>query len=113
MAQFESMREEFEKAGVGVVFIAGQSRQGLLGAQRYFRRQAISFPYLCDEKRRVLRDYGIYRAVGLDGVRLAHPSLFLLDPQGVVRFLHVGENQRDRISPEQLLEEFRKLFEKK
>lgn len=111
MAQFESMRKEFEKAGLGVVFIAGQSQRGLLGARRHFRKQASTFPYLCDESRKVLRDYGIYRAVGLDGVRVAHPSVFLLDPQGVVRFLHVGENQRDRISPEQLLEKFCTLLE--
>lgn len=110
MAQFESMREPLEKAGLGVAFIAGQARRGLLGAQRHFQKNSALLPYLCDERRQVLRDYGVYRALGLDGVRVAHPSVFLLDPQSIVRFSYVGENQRDRISPEQLLEEFRTRF---
>ena len=110
MAQFESMREEFERAGLGLAYLAGQSRRGLLGAEGYFRNNPISFPYLCDQRRQVLRDYGVYRAVGLDGLRVAHPSVFLLDPEGIVRFFYVGENQRDRLSPQQLLEEFRARF---
>ena len=95
---------------MGVAYIAGQSRRGLLGAERYFHKTPISFPYLCDGDRDVLRAYGVYRAVGLDGIRVAHPSVFLLDPAGVVRFLYVGKNQRDRVSPDRLLEEFRKRF---
>lgn len=110
MAQFESMREQLEKAGVGVAYVAGQSRRGLLGAEHHFLKNPMSFPYLCDERREVLRAYGVYRAVGLDGVRVAHPSLFLLDPERTVRFLYVGKDQRDRVSAEQLLEEFLKRF---
>lgn len=64
MAQFESMREPLEKAGLGVAFIAGQARRGLLGAQRHFQKNSDFFPYLCDERRQVLRDYGVYRALG-------------------------------------------------
>ncbi len=109
MAQFEAMRKQLEEAGLGIAYIAGQARNGLLGAARYFHRTPTSFPYLCDEARDVLRAYGVYRAIGLDGVRVAHPSVFLLDSSGRVRFLHVGENQKDRVAPERLLEEFRGL----
>ena len=109
MAQFESMRKEFEAAGVGVAYIAGQARSGLLGAQRYFHKAPAAFPYLCDEGREILRAYGVYRAMGLDGVRVAHPSVFLLDAERTVHFLYVGENQKDRVAPERLLEEFREL----
>ena len=110
MAQFESKREELEKAGLGVVYVAGQSRRGLLGAERYVRKHPISVPYLCDERRQVLRAYGVYRALGLDGLRVAYPTVFLLDPEGAVRFLYVGDHQRDRLSPERLLEEFHRRF---
>jgi len=107
MAQFESMRGQFEERGVRVAYIAGQSRAGLFGAQGFVRKHRLSFPYLCDETRDVLRAYGIYRPLAVDGVRVAHPSVFLIAPGGTIRFLYVGKNQYDRPSPEQVLEEAR------
>ena len=107
MAQFESARGELDKAGLRVAFIAGQSCSGLLGAERHFRSHPSSFPYFCDKSRDVLRTYGVYRPVGMDGVRVAHPSVLLIDPQRKIRFIYIGENQSDRLTPEQVLKEFR------
>lgn len=103
------MREEFEKASVGVAYIAGQSCRGLLGAQSWIREHKIEYPYLCDAKREVVRSYGVYNPISLDGVHVAHPAVFLLDPERRVRFFYVGRTSTDRVPPERVLEEFGKL----
>lgn len=109
MARYESQRKQFEDRGAGVAFIAGQSEGGLLGAGRYLRKSALAFPYLLDRDRAVIKAYGIYRPIGLDGVRTAHPSTFLLDQAGRIRWIYVGRDQRDRPEPHEVLEQIDSL----
>ncbi len=105
MAQFESSRPQFDAAGIGVAYIAGQSRTGVVGAAGWIRKHNIQYPYLCDESREVIKSYGIYRPLALDGVRVARPATFLIGPDRVIRFLYVGKNSTDRLWPEQVLAE--------
>ena len=103
MAQFESSRPQLDAAGIGVAYIAGQSRTGVMGAAKWIRQHGILYPYLCDESRDVIKAYGIYRPLALDGIRVAHPATFLIDPQRVIRHIFVGANQKERMWPEQVL----------
>ncbi len=107
MAQFESQRKAFEDAGVGLAFVAGQQRDGLLGATGYFRKNPFSFPFLLDDSRDVLRAYGVYVPITYDGIRVANVSAFLIGADRVVRWRHIGRHQLDRVTPDRLLEEIR------
>ncbi len=55
----------------------------------------LPFPLLIDEDRAVIRAYGVYVRVNFESWNMARPSVFLIDPQGRVQFLHVGSHQRD------------------
>ena len=109
MARLESIRQQLEERKLSLAFVAGQKKDGPLGAGGYFEKNPLSFPYLLDHRREVIKAYGVYRPVGLDGVRTAHPSTFLLDPSGQVRWIYVGENQTDRPDMELVLEQIDKL----
>jgi peroxiredoxin Q/BCP len=55
----------------------------------------LSFPILSDSGRNVARDYGVFRSVSLDGIRVTRPALFLVEPTGRIGFLYVGKNDAD------------------
>ncbi len=59
-------------------------------------------PFLLDPEATTIRQYGIYNE---DSDRvIPHPAAVLIDKQGVVRFVRVDENYRERPSIEELLQ---------
>lgn len=48
---------------------------------------ALPFPILCDTDRRVVKDWGIYNSREKGGI--AKPAVFIIDPNGLVRFASV------------------------
>ncbi len=103
MAQFESHKTEIEAAGAPVIFIAAEKRAGLFDPEKYLHEHPVSFPFLLDEDRTVTKAYGVYHRVGVDAYNIARPATFVVDTGGVVRFICVGANQRDRAPLEQVL----------
>lgn len=67
----------------------------LSGPDRSLSQPSLSFPVLVDGERRVARDYGIFRAVSLSGLRVCRPAIFLVDPAGELVFVYVGEGDAD------------------
>lgn len=100
MAQFEPVKDRIKIAG-SLLYVAAQKRGGLFKPERFLFEHPISFPFLLDEDRAVTKQYGIYQRLGLDGMNLARPSSFVIDSSGIVRFLHVGSTQFDRVPVEQ------------
>lgn len=70
--------------------IVGQDRADLAD---YVARKALPFPLLSDEHRAVMKAYNVFNALNLDAFRMAHPSAFILDPQGIIRYTYVAANQ--------------------
>jgi len=58
-------------------------------------REEIPFPILADPDRQMTRDYGVYVRFRYDSWNTARPSVFLIDPAGMVRKLWVGSHQLD------------------
>ena len=58
-------------------------------------REEIPFPILADPERQMTRDYGVYVRVNFESWNTARPSVFLIDPEGMVRKLWVGSHQLD------------------
>lgn len=65
------------------------------------------FQILSDAEKKTIAAYGIVNAAERDGI--AHPSIFVLDKEGKIRYMHVGRDAQDRPPDETLLQEVRKL----
>ncbi len=65
----------------------------MTGAKKFVEKHNYRFPILFDETREVTKAYGVYHHVGLDAYRIAHPSAFILDPEGEIQWIAVSPNQ--------------------
>jgi peroxiredoxin len=109
MAQLEPHKEDIEKLGASLVYIAAEKREGVWNPAKYLGEHPVSFPFLLDEDRAVTKAYGLYHAFGHDAFRIAHPSTLIVDQSGVVRYIYRGENQTDRAPVEEVLDALRKI----
>ncbi len=103
MAQFEPYKDQIAASGATLVYIAAEKREGVFHPAQYLARNPISFPFLLDEDRQVTKAYGVYRRIGLDAFNIARTATFVVDREGVVRWMYIGQNQRDRSPVEELL----------
>jgi peroxiredoxin len=108
MAQFEPIKDELEKAGAQVVFIAAEKRDGMFKPAKFLAKHPMSFPFLLDEDRAVTKAYGLYNRLAKDASNIAHPATLVVDRGGTVRYIYRGENQTDRVPMEQVMEAVRK-----
>lgn len=92
--------ERFREAGVGVLVVVTQDAASL---KRRLPPQTLPFPVLADERREAARDFGVYRAISLDGLSVTRPAAFLIDRSGSIRFVYVGERDADVPETETLL----------
>jgi peroxiredoxin len=60
----------------------------------FAEKNMLTFPLLCDYKREVIKLYGIQlqNFAGLEGYSAAKRSVFVLDRQGMVRYVWISEN---------------------
>ena len=109
MAQFESLREQIAGAGANLLYFAGEKRTGFFKPARYFAKNPVSFPFLLDENRAVIKTYGLYHRFGADALRIAYPATLVIDRGGVIRFIYRGDSQADRAPLEQVLDALQTL----
>ena len=89
------MRSEYttlSDQGAVLLGVVGQDRDDLAD---FVARQPLPFPLLSDADRSVMRSYDVFNALSLDAFRIAHPSAFLIDPAGIIRYSYVASNQFD------------------
>lgn len=65
----------------------------------------LKFPLIPDSRKKIIHLYGVYNP----RTRLAHPTTFIVDRQGKIRWVYRGKNFTDRPAAKLVLEEFRKL----
>ncbi len=109
MAQLEPLKEELGKAGASLLYIAAEKRGGLFKPEKFLAEHPVSFPFLLDEDRRVTKAYGVYHRIGLDAYNIARPATIVVDRGGVIRFLHVGADQHDRVDFDKVLAKLNEL----
>jgi peroxiredoxin len=102
MAQLESYKEEINRLGTRLVYIAAERRDGLWKPAQYLDEHPTAFPFLLDEDRAVTKAYGLYHAFGHDAFCIAHPATLIVDDTGVVRYIYRGDNQTDRAPVDQV-----------
>jgi len=95
MAQLEPHQDEIERAG-SLLYIAAEKRDRLFKPEKFLAEHPIGFPFLLDEDRAVTKAYGIYHRLAHDAINIARPATFVVDHKGVLRFVYVSSDQKDR-----------------
>ena len=65
------------------------------------------FQILSDSQKKTIADYGIVNAAEHGGI--AHPSTFILDKEGRIRYMYVGKDAADRPPDETIIQEVKKV----
>lgn len=92
--------------GAVLLGIAGQDIHALTD---YVTRSPLPFPLLSDDDRSVMQAYDVFNAISIDAFRMAHPSAFIIDPTGIIRYTYVASNQMDWPQTSLLAQELAKL----
>ena len=103
MAQFESQKQKIAKAGVQLVYVAAERRDGFWKPGKFLEKHPVSFPFLLDEDSAVTKEYGLYHAIVIDAFDIAHPATLVIDRRGTVRWMYRGDNQHDRAPLDEVL----------
>jgi peroxiredoxin len=67
--------------------------QSSAAVRTYIEETGLPFNILVDEKRDVLRAYGVWHKFGLDAWNIARPALFLIDRSGAIRYSFIADRQ--------------------
>jgi peroxiredoxin len=100
MGHIREIYGEFERRGTAVTGIVAQKMSKV---REYLEDNPYPFPILVDEKRLVVRDYGVFVKGNFESYNIARPSVFILDGEGIIRYIYVGYHQLDYPGDEELL----------
>ena len=97
------MYEQLRARDTEVLIIGGGSRKG---AKRLSARHKLPFPVLVSDP-----DRAVYRRYGLDKVLIAlqRSGTFLIDKQGIVRYIHQVTNPQASVEKGELMREVEQL----
>jgi peroxiredoxin len=99
---FQHRLSEFDARGIRVVGISVDPPEV---NQRHSQKLGYTFPLLSDSNAKVIRRYDVLHAgAGPKRADIARPAEFLLDSNGVVRWVNLTENIAVRPRPEQVLQ---------
>ena len=107
MRSFQQKLPEFEARGIRVVGISVDPPEA---NRRQSQKLGYTFPLLSDPKTQIIRRYDVlHPGAGPKGADIARPAEFILDSNGVVRWVNLTENIAVRARPEQVLEALNQL----
>ena len=79
-------------------------------SQRQSRKLGYTFPLVSDPNAKIIRRYDIlHPGAGPKGADIARPAEFLLDSDGIVRWVNLTDNIAVRARPEQVLQAFSQI----
>ena len=61
--------------------------------RQFIEEHHVDYPVLVDEQRATAKAYGVWHRLGLDALNIARPALFVIDRDGIIRSIYVGESQ--------------------
>jgi len=106
LRSFQHRLSEFEARGIRVVGISVDLPDV---NRRHSQKRGYTFPLLSDPDAKIIRRYDVlHPAAGPKGADIARPAEFLLDSNGVVRWMNLTENIAVRARPGQVLEALNK-----
>src|SRR5947209_16578228 len=103
--QLGRIYKQFRARDTEVLILGGGSRKG---AERLSARLKLPFPVLVDPD----PDRPVYRRYGLDKVLIAlqRSGTFLIDKQGIVRYIHQVTNPQASVEKDELMREVKQLY---
>jgi peroxiredoxin len=102
LRSFQQKLPEFEARGIRVVGISVDPPDV---NKRQSQKLGYTFPLLSDPEAKVIRRYDVlHPGAGPKGADIARPAEFLLDLNGIVRWVNLTDNIAVRARPEQMLE---------
>jgi peroxiredoxin len=102
LRSFQQRLSEFDARGIRVVGISVDPPEA---SQRHSQKQGYTFPLLSDPDAKIIRRYDLlHPGAGPKGADIARPAEFLLDSDGIVRWVNLTENIAVRARPDQVLE---------
>ena len=102
MRSFQHRLSEFDARGIRVVGISVDPPEA---NQRHSQKLGYTFPMLSDPDAKIIRRYDVlHPGAGPKGADIARPAEFLLDSNGIVRWVNLTENIAVRARPDQVLE---------
>lgn len=75
--------------------------------RRYIEETGLPFDILIDERRDMLRAYGVWHRVGLDAWNIARPAVFLVEQDGGISYSFIGDHQREYPSQDEIVKAIR------
>ena len=107
MRSFQQRLSDFDARGVRIVGISVDTPEI---NRRQSQKLGYTFRLLSDSKTQVIRRYDLlHPRAGPKGSDIARPAEFLLDSNGVVRWVNLTENIAVRARPEQVFEALSQL----
>jgi len=102
LRSFQNRLPEFDARGIRVVGISVDPPDV---SRRQSQRMGYTFPLLSDPDAKIIRRYDVlHPGAGPKGADIARPAEFLLDSNGVVRWVNLTDNIAVRARPGQVLE---------
>jgi peroxiredoxin len=86
--------------GVQVVGVLAQNRDAV---RHYIEETGLPFDVLIDERRDMMRAYGVWHRVGLDAWNIGRPAVFLIEQDSSIRYSFISDNQREFPSQDDIL----------
>ena len=107
MRSFQQRLPEFEARGIRVVGISVDPSDI---NQQQSQKLGYTFPLLSDPNAKVIRRYDVlHPGAGPKSADIARPAEFLIDSNGVVRWVNLTESIAVRARPDQVLEALNQL----
>jgi peroxiredoxin len=107
LRSFQQKLPEFDARGIRVVGISVDPPEI---NRRQSQRLGYTFSLLSDPKEQIIRRYDVlHPGAGPKGADIARPAEFLIDSNGIVRWLNLTENIAVRARPEQVLSAFEQI----
>lgn len=91
------MYEQLRARETEVLVIGGGNRKG---AERLAARLNLPFPILIDPERTVYQRYGLDKVL----IALQRSGTFLIDKQGIMRYIHQVTNPQSSVDKEELMQ---------
>src|SRR5262249_51827563 len=102
---FDDMLPQFEAAGAQVVGVSADHAATL---DAFTKQQNVKHLLLSDFRRQMLPAYGAMQTNEQSPIfRYAKRAYFIIDRQGVVKWIKVNENALDLLKPDEVLQAFK------
>ena len=107
MRSFQQRLSDFDARGIRIVDISVDPPEI---NRRESQKRGYTFTLLSDPKAEVIRRYDVlHPGAGPKGEDIARPAEFLIDSNGMVRWVNLTENIAVRAGPEQVLDAFNQI----